>query len=835
MSEHVSPSSDDAFAAQLEACERLLDTDLNGDSTLPPASKVPAEAQQRLARGLAAVRRLKRLWPSFGVRRPDAALHGEQQASADAANIQGGVEPPHSKTAIGRFEVVRELGRGGCGVVFLAYDPTLKREVALKVPRAEALVNAELRERFQQEARAAGALDHPNIVPVYEAGAVGPVCYIASAYCPGVTLADWLKGRTEPMPFLHSAALVATLAEAVQHAHERGVLHRDLKPSNILLSRLSTDSTDFTDWKAWAGPALSESVDSVKSVDRCLPKITDFGLAKLMDAGDVAQTHTGAILGTPSYMAPEQAQGHSKAVGVAADIYSLGAILYELLTGRPPFQGDSPLETLQQVQTAEPLPPSRLRYSLPRDLQTICLKCLEKEPGRRYATAGGLAEDLHRFRAGQPIRARATSWLERGLKSAKRRPAVASLLAGIVSITAVALVVVTWQWQQTELARQAEEAQRKNTEATLAAKLIALAHLEWERGNLKGAKPLLRQCLPEFRNDEWRFVHWACHAELASTKVPAPPRLTEELRVICSADSRCFASFSALHSSAPNQVLTVHDMRNAEAIFTIDSIPTGIDTAAFSSDGQKLLILSKHKLLLPPQASLPATVYVWEVATRRPLANWALPVHPSRSIMSANGERLAVDVYQKNRIGVYDTMTGQEVRTLSHGHRRLQLSADGRLLLGGSTGFTAKELVIRDLTTGNVVHRIPEEKDSMSQIVLAPDGEHIAWTSTSLRNLLTYNVTIWNLRQGRPTASLKRAQARDLAFSPDGKRLALAGPVNTIELLEVETGKQIISLRGHQDTVTGVAFSPDGKRLVSGSLDGTIKIWTLVPPDVSSP
>src|SRR5262249_6832047 len=258
------------------------------------------------------------------------------------------------------------------------------------------------------------------------AGAVGPVCYIASAYCPGLTLAAWLKERTDPVPARVAAMLVATLAGAVQHAHSRGVVHRDLKPSNVLL-QLRPEEVPLSVDAAGSGTPDAELP--------FIPKVTDFGLAKLTLDASVSSgegggpTQSGAIVGTPSYMAPEQARGKSKAVGPAADIYALGVMLYELLVGRPPFQGETALDTLEQVRSQDPVSPRRLRPKLPGDLETICLKCLAKEPARRYASAAALEDDLRNFLAGVPIRARPIRVWERGLKWARRRPAVAALLA----------------------------------------------------------------------------------------------------------------------------------------------------------------------------------------------------------------------------------------------------------------------------------------------------------------------------------------------------------------------------------------------------------------------
>ena len=325
------------------------------------------------------------------------------------------------------------------GVVYLAWQSGLNRPVALKMILAGEYSRPVDRERFRSEAEVVARLEHPNLVKIHETGEQDGRPYFSMEYVKGGRLTDSLRGT--PLSPLRAAQLAETLARATHAAHERGVIHRDLTPSNVLLTPEGE------------------------------PKIVDFGLAKLT-IGGMERTRSGDILGTPSYMAPEQAIGQSKGVGPAADVYALGAILYEMLTGRPPFKGETLMDTLSQVIDNEPVTPCRLQSKVPRDLETVCLKCLNKEPGRRYASALELALDLRRYLTGKPVHARPIGVAGRAARWARRRPAIASLLSVCFAGAIVAFAAVTWEGRKArfaqavaEQAQKAEETQRIAAEA----------------------------------------------------------------------------------------------------------------------------------------------------------------------------------------------------------------------------------------------------------------------------------------------------------------------------------------------------------------------------------
>jgi formylglycine-generating enzyme required for sulfatase activity len=358
-------------------------------------------------------------------------------SSNDAGTLTAAVSRS-ARGLVPGYEILGELGRGGMGVVYKARQTRLGRLVALKMILAGAHASRDDLARFQTEGEAVARLQHPNIVQVHEVGEHDGRPFFSLEFCPGGSLDKKLAGT--PLPPKDAAGLVEKLALAMQAAHARNVLHRDLKPANVLLG---------------AGGE---------------PKITDFGLAKKLD--EQGRTATGAVMGTPSYMAPEQARGESKAVGPAADVYALGAILYECLTGRPPFRAATPLDTVWQVLSEDPVAVTRLNVHAPRDLETVCHKCLHKDPAKRYATAAALAEELGRFQRGEPIMARPVGWVERGWRWCRRNPVVAGLVAAVALVTVLGVAGIVWHFLDAEHQMGIAEERRKDAEQQ---KGIALA------------------------------------------------------------------------------------------------------------------------------------------------------------------------------------------------------------------------------------------------------------------------------------------------------------------------------------------------------------------------
>jgi eukaryotic-like serine/threonine-protein kinase len=784
MNAEPGPINEDDLSSRLLAFDEAL---ASGAPVAVPQAQDPEEMQTRLLRGLACVQRLQQLRP-----RPRQAAAIETEANLP--------------TRIGRFEIRCQLGRGGFGIVYRAYDPMLCREVALKIPRAEALVDAECLGRFQREARAAAGLDHPNLVPVHEAGQIGPIAYIAFAYCPGHDLATWLKLRSSPVRCLEAARLVRTLARAIHYAHGRGVLHRDLKPGNVLLSPVEPCATPAHDnlWLPEPDAAL-------------VPRVTDFGLAKF--ASDQAQTRTGDLLGTPCYMAPEQTDGRLKQIGPATDVYALGAILYEVITGRAPFCAETAIETLMQVKNIEPVRPSRLRPELPRDLETICLKCLQKEPRKRYPSAEALADDLNRFLTDRPIQARPTSIAEHGLKWARRRPALATSLAALLLVTAFGLAVILWQWHQTQTAldtaQQAQEAQAKEwqrTEVALYHHRVALAHHEWLAGNVGNSAQLLAACPADLRNWEWSYVRRLCN----SAQLTCAGHSAHVNAVAVSPNGRHIASAAGLwNSSEPGEVI-LWDAASGAPLWKGLGNTAPVMNVAFSPDGSRLASVTVDG------GRKGGEVTIWETATGKLLRRFpACPPGIFAVAYSPDGSRLAT-AGADAKVRLWDATSGTELFVLE-GHKynvfSVAFSPDGLLLASAGWSGTA---VVWDLASRCAIQCMRGPIDLRS-VAFSPDGQHLVAAS------FDHSVKIWRTESGELERIFwgHRAPALCASYSPDGHSIASTDYSGIVQLWDARTGRITRTVRGHTGAVNGAAFSPDGSRLATASRDRTVCLWDI--------
>jgi len=814
---------DDDFALLLAECDEALSSGIE----LPQPPGNSAELRGRLSRGLRCVQLLRN---RKGAERSDdtavsplATLHEK----VDWKPRQDDCHPPAADGTnhrFGRFELRRELGRGGFGVVFLAYDPALQREVALKLPRVEGLITPELRERFRREAQAAARLDHPHIVQVHEAGELGPVCYIASAYYPAITLADWLRQSRDRVPFSAAAALVQQLALAMDYAHGHGVLHRDLKPGNILLTPGASPPAPAGNC-ASPVPTLENDNQPLASLT---PKISDFGLAQL--AGGEAEglpadelTRTGMLIGTPSYMSPEQASGRRTTNGAAVDVYSLGAILYELVTGRPPFRSDTPLETLLLVRTCEPVSPSRLEPKLPRDLETICLKCLEKEPRRRYATAQALADDLGRFMAGRPIVARPIGPAERALKWARRRPAVALLAAAILLISVSSFVAVTALWRSavdalaaTEQARRDEARQRHEAQGQLAEKLIALADLEWRGGRLDQAQERLKEVPAALHTQRWEVLTRACQAQHAvltpGTIIAAVEFSPDGSRL---AIAKEFGTVSIWNVESGDKLLDPYYEGQASRDTCLRFRPGGrelVRATAFDASRRTGI----HDTL---------KWCVWDLASDSPATirhNLRGQYHFPR--FSADARYLAAFDDLAKSIVVWDLVSGDRLGTIPQpaGVWDLDFAANRELLV--TSNFDGR-VRFWEAVTGQPQMQL-SGSTGYAPLAIDPKGDVLAVAVLGREGNGT-DVQVWNVTSQRLQSSFVAHDRRikSVALHPSGRLVATASDDATARLWSCRTGKELLTLRGHQQPVLSVVFSPDGRYLATASQDGTVRLW----------
>jgi WD40 repeat protein len=690
---------------------------------------------------------------------------------------------------VGGYAIRGELGRGGMGVVYEAWQEPLRRAVALKMMLGSRFADPRQRTRFRAEAEAVARLQHPNIVQIHEVGEHEGLPFFTLELVGGGSLAARLRGR--PQPPRQAAEWLEVLARAVQHAHGHGVVHRDLKPANVLLT---------------ADGAL---------------KVADFGLAKPIE-GVPAQTASGMIVGTPEYMAPEQAAGRGD-VGPAADVWALGAILYELLTGRPPFRAASPLETLDLVRAADPVAPHRLNPAVPRDLETVCLKCLEKEPARRYASAGDLADDVRRFLDGRPVRARPVGTPERAWKWARRRPALAALLLVTGLVVFPGFPGATWLWREAELARRsadrsaaAEAAARGDAEYALYLSRIALVDRRLEANDLAGAEELLRQChpregRPDLRGWEWRHLTQLGRAELA-TLGPHPnwtwsPAFSPDgRRLVVAVGTPGFATQD--DRTTPGQA-AVWELTTGRRLATLEGHAASVQAAALTPDGRRLVV-----------GDVTGVVRLWDA--ERWTEQAVLPgAGPVRFLRCAPDGRLLAIASQAKGVSVWDLTTRRERAVLrgAEGRCAPAFSPDARLL----AARTAEGIGLYAADTGELLRTLPGRPGEQQCLAFSPDGRRLAAATAG------GPIQVWDVDTGREVLDCRghTAVATDVAFSPDGAWLASASSDKTVRLWDARTGRERSVYRGHRGGVQAVAFSPDGRRLASTGADRVVRVWDV--------